>query len=341
MNSRELFLANANGEYTSKTPIWLMRQAGRFLPEYRKVREQYTFEALAKSPKDAAVVTAQPVDRFGFDAAIIFSDIMFVLEPIGIDLTFDPGPKLSPFLETPEQVDGYQRYKASEKLGFVADVICETRKVVGKEKAVLGFAGAPFTIFCYLCGLQGARGMDKVYHFMLNHPQAAHKVLDLLADVTIDYLKMQLDAGVDGVQIFDTWAGDLSCDEFKIWAKPYQAKIVKAIRAEGHLIIAYARNNYHLFDEICMLDASIYGLDWRVPLSYAKAAANGTPLQGNFNPHQLLGSATSVVAQTTTILNEMKDYSGYIFNLGHGILPNTPIENVQAMVDTVRNFDRA
>ncbi len=340
MNSRELFLANAASERTNRTPIWIMRQAGRYLPEYREFRKKYTFEQLAKNPQAAATVTAQPIDRFGLDAAIIFSDILFILEPLGVNLTFNPGPALSPFLEEPQQVDGYTDYEPAEHLGFVSEVIKESRKLVGNEKALLGFSGAPFTVFCYLCGLKSLKDFYKIIRFLLNHPDEGGRILDLLTNVTIKYLLMQLDAGVDAVQIFDTWAGELTQDEYRKWCKPYTERIVNAVRSSKGIITIYARNNYHLLDELNSFNANVIGLDWKVPMSQAKEKLPGKALQGNLNPYTLLGPAEKAVDDARNLMETMRDYPGYIFNLGHGILQYTPVDTVKLLVDAVQGFMR-
>ena len=340
MNSRELFLANAHGEKTDRTPIWIMRQAGRYLPEYREYRKQYTFEQLAKTPEAAATVTAQPIDRFDLDAAIIFSDILFILEPWGVDLVFNPGPTLSPFLEDPGQVSGYTDYDPREHLGFVGEVIQASRKLVGQEKALLGFSGAPFTVFCYLCGLKSLKDFYKIVRFLLNNPDEGSYVLDLLTKVTIKYLQMQLEAGVDAVQIFDTWAGELTAKEYEQWCLPYTEKIVRAIRGAGGIITVSARNNYHLLDQMNTLDANIVGLDWKVPMAEAKEKLAGKTLQGNLNPYLLLGPPDRVADEALELLETMRDYPGYIFNLGHGILQYTPVETVKLLVETVKGVER-
>jgi len=340
ITKKELFLANARGEFTDTTPVWIMRQAGRYLPEYRKIREQYTFEALARTPKAVAEVSAQPVEIFNLDAAIVFSDILFILEPLGLELTFNPGPILTPCLETPEQVRQYKHYDPAGPLGFVADGLRETRKRIGDDIPLLGFCGAPFTLFCYLCGMQGQKDFHKPLRFLLNYPKESEYVLDLLTAISIDYLKLQLNNGADAVQIFDTWAGDLSQSEYSLWAYPYVDRIVNALAADDQICSVYVKNGYHLMEAIGQLDAAIINVDWKTPLLEASQRLTGKCLQGNLNPYTLLGPKEEVVRQTHKILEIVKDRPGYIFNLGHGILPQTPVKNVQALVDTVHAFKR-
>lgn len=340
MTPRELFLANARGEKTERVPIWVMRQAGRYLPEYMKVREKYSFEELAKTPEAAAEVTVQPIDIFGFDAAIIFSDILFILEPLGVDLKYNPGPKINPVLQTAAQVDNYHDYDVEDAMGFVADALKITRQQIGNDVALLGFCGAPFTVFCYLCGLEKSKDFDKAYSFLLNYPEAAKKVLDLLTSVSIRYLKMQIAAGADAVQIFDTWAGDLSEAEYRQWAMPYTQRIVDALKLDGSTVSLYIRNSYHLLDSVGDLNVDIFSVDWKTPMPYAIEKLPLKTLQGNLNPYLLLGDKETVIEHASGILESMADYPGYIFNLGHGILPQTPVDNVRALVETVHGYER-
>jgi uroporphyrinogen decarboxylase len=340
MTQRELFLANARGEKTDRTPIWIMRQAGRYLPDYLRVREKYSFEELAKTPEAAAEVTVQPVEIFGLDAAIIFSDILFILEPLGIDLKYNPGPHIHPILQSPEQVDHYRDFDVEDKLGFVADVLRTTRGRIGSDVAMLGFCGAPFTLFCYLCGLEKSKDFDKAYTFLLRYPQAGAKVLDLLTSLSIRYLRMQIAAGADAVQIFDTWAGDLSEAEYRQWAFPYTQRIVVALKKNGSTVSLYIRNSYHLLDSVEELNVDIFSVDWKTPMTYAKEKLPLKTLQGNLNPYLMLGSKETVIEHASAILESMADYPGYIFNLGHGILPQTPVENVRALVETVHGYER-
>ena len=340
MNNRQRYLAKAKGQEADGIPIWIMRQAGRYLPEYRKIRENHSFEQVAKNPSLAAEVTLQPIHNFDLDAAIIFSDILFILEPLGVKLTFDPGPRLSNLLTKPEQARAFRTYDASKELAFVGEAISETRNRLGEEIALLGFAGGPFTVFCYLCGLSSPKEFYKVWRFLLRHPQESSEVLDLLATISIQYLQMQLEAGADAVQIFDTWAGELSEEEYVRWAHPYLMKIVDALRQDNAIVSLYIKGSHHLLDRLTELDITIFNPDWRTPLHYAASKLNGKTLQGNLNPHVLLGPKEMVISKTLEILESMKDYPGYIFNLGHGILPQTPVENVQTLVETVHGYTR-
>lgn len=341
MTKRELFLKNARGEWTERTPIWIMRQAGRYMKEYLATREKHSFEKICNTPKLAAEVTYQPIEKFGFDAAIIFSDILFILEHLGpIDLKYDPGPVLSPLLERPEQVTEYKNYDPYDRLGFVAEALRLTRDRIGPEPALLGFCGAPFTLFCYLCGSSGYIGINNGVQFLSRYPAEGKAVLELLSDLSYRYLKMQIEAGADAVQLFDTWAGELPREDFDRWAGPYLNSIVSKLRNDGSLTSIYVRGAYHLLDSIRNIGSDIFSVDWKTPLTAAADKLNPRALQGNLSPHIMLGRKEEIVDRASTMLEQMETYPGYIFNLGHGILPNTPIENVTALVETVQGFRR-
>jgi len=340
MTKKDLFLANARGEYTNRTPIWIMRQAGRYLPEYRNFKKNFSFEELCRTPKAVAEVSAQPIEILDLDAAIIFSDILLILEPLGINLKFDPGPIITPILEKPEQISDYQEFDPAKELSFVGDAIIETRKRIGQNIPLLGFCGAPFTLFCYLSGMKGARDFYKAIKFLTNYPVEGKKVLHTLAEISIKYLKLQLSAGADAVQIFDTWAGELGSEEFAEWSLPYLRRIITALHQDNAITSVYIKGSYHLLDQIRGLDADIISLDWRVPMMTARDRLSPKALQGNLDPHLLLGPEELIIEKTRKILDEMKDYPGYIFNLGHGILPETPVENVRALVQTVHSYER-
>jgi len=340
MTKRELFLANSRGEFTDSTPIWIMRQAGRYLPQYREFKKNYTFEQLCRTPKAVAEVTAQPVEILDLDAAIIFSDILLILEPFGVNLRFNPGPTIFPVLESPGQIENFDSFDPADRLSFIGDALIEARKRIGPDIPLLGFCGAPFTLFCYLCGTKAARDFYKPIKFLTNYPAEGQKILDILSETSINYLKMQLSAGADAVQIFDTWAGELSGEEFAEWSLPYLKKILDSLSRDTAITSLYIRGSHHLLDRLKILPVNIIGLDWRVPLPTARNMLSPKALQGNLDPHLLLGSQKYIIDTTTDILDSMRDYPGFIFNLGHGILPETPVENVKILVGTVHRYKR-
>ncbi|MBN2226131.1 MAG: uroporphyrinogen decarboxylase [candidate division Zixibacteria bacterium] len=340
MTKKELFLANANGEHTERTPIWIMRQAGRYLPGYRAVRERLSFEELCRSPRTVAEVTAEPIALFDLDAAIIFSDILLILEPLGVNLRYEPGPVITPVLENPKQIESYVSYNPAEELRFVGDAIVETKKRLGPDLPLLGFCGAPFTVFSYLCNTRERRDLHRTYRFITNHSDESRRVLELLTDLSIRYLQMQLDAGVDAVQVFDTWAGELTGDEFAEWSFPYLDRIFTELKKQHAVTSLYIRGTCHLLDAINRLDVNIVSLDWKTSLQSATSTLKPKTIQGNLNPYLMLGPQEAIIRTAREILTVMKDYHGYIFNLGHGILPMTPIDNVRALVETVHAFGR-
>jgi uroporphyrinogen decarboxylase len=340
MTKRELFLANARGEYTDRAPIWIMRQAGRYLPEYREYKKNFTFEQLCRTPHAVAEVSAQPIEILDLDAAIIFSDILLILEPLGVGLKFDPGPTITPVLERPEQINGYHEFEVSSHLGFVAEALIATRKRIGPNVPLLGFCGAPFTLFCYLCGIKGAKDFHKAVKFAISYPEATDRLLNLLTAVSLEYLRMQIKAGADAVQVFDTWAGELAAEEFSRWSLPHIKRITDELSKDGTRTSVYIKGTYHLLDNLAGLKANIISVDWRTPLSEAARKLAPKTIQGNLDPHLLLGPKDLVIRKAQAILEETAAYPGYIFNLGHGILPETPVDNVRALVETVHGFER-
>jgi uroporphyrinogen decarboxylase len=340
LNKKEIFLANANGKLTPRFPVWIMRQAGRYLDDYRKIREKHSFVEICKNPELAARVTVQPVEKFDLDAAIIFSDILFILEPLGIKLEYKPGPEISPILKDPRQFSKFHRFDPADRLSFVSETIARTGEIIGDRAALVGFSGAPFTLFCYLCGSQGHTGYQNAIGFLTNYPEEGEELLALLSDLVTDYLLMQYRAGADVIQLFDTWAGELPESDFDQWARPYLERIVGRLRQENRLSSLYIRGTSQLLDSLRKIDADIFSIDWKTPLPLARRILAPRALQGNLNPAIMLGPQDVVAERTQEILNIMKDYPGFIFNLGHGILPATPEENVKTLVETVHNFRR-
>jgi len=340
MNRRELFLANLKGEYTNRTPVWLMRQAGRYMEEYRHLRAKHSFEDICKTPGLAAEVTMQPMKAFDLDAAIVFSDILFVVESFGFDLSYKPAPVITPFLDSPDQVHNFISFDVRDRLSFVSEAIVESRKRLGNDYPLIGFCGAPFTVFCFLCGVRGMKEFHKPYKFILENPVESGIILDILAETSLEYLKMQIDSGVGYVQLFDTFAGELSAEEFEVWSLPYLNRIVNWLNDYKAYTGLYIRNSNHLLDSLSRLSVDSVCIDWKTPMTFAAEKLAPRALQGNLNPHLMLGSKDRVIENVNTILKSMSQYPGYIFNLGHGVLPDTPLENVKTLVETVHAFER-
>lgn len=311
-----------------RPPIWFMRQAGRYLPEYRKLRERFSFDEAMRTPDVAAEITVQPLRRFPLDAAIIFSDIMTPLTGMGVTLEFDPGPKLT--ARTAEEVARLGEFDAS-RVGFVAETVAAVRAAVDTDVSVIGFAGGPVTLLAYLLEGGGSQQFPAFRRAM--HTDSAPEALAVLSRAMRRYLEMQVEAGANCVQLFDTWAGLLSVDRFEALALPAARDTLKGLNVPT---VYFAPGATHLLESFQGIGATAYGVDWRLPLDEAwKRVGDGHVLQGNLDPSVLLADPETVRAATTRVLEEASSRPGHIFNLGHGILPATPVESVGAMVDTV------
>ncbi len=332
------FIKACYGRNDGPIPIWIMRQAGRYLPEYQAVRGKVSFQELCKSPRLIAEVVRQPVERFGLDAAILFSDILTILEPMGVEVSFpDGGPVIGTPVSKPEDVDKIQRCDIEHDLHFALAGIDEIKKIL-PHTPLIGFAGSPFTLFCYLTEGKGSKTFDKAKKFIQKYPDAARRLLDVLADSVAEYLRAQIDAGADAIQIFDSWGGILAHDDYREWSARPTAKILSALKDKNVPRILFVNNVAPYMDIVSELDCEVIGVDYRIELAAAAAGLNGKSLQGNLDPTVLFGSPEFVAQRTETVLASVKNRKKLIFNLGHGILPETPIASVEAMVATVRNF---
>lgn len=315
-----------------RPPVWFMRQAGRYLPEYRELRSRYSFEEAMRTPSLAAEITLQPARRFPLDAAIVFSDIMTPLTAWGVSIEFAPGPRLPP-LELRE-VARLPEFEPG-KVDFVAETISIVRRSLDPQMALIGFAGGPATVLAYL--LEGGGSPNFGGLRAAAHDDVIGDALDRLAGMTRAYLHLQAEAGADVVQLFDTWAGLLSRDQFTRWVIP-AAK--KALAGLGVPTIYFAPGATHLLDEFHLVGATAYGVDWRLSLAEAwRRVGESRPLQGNLDPALLLSSPDRVRTGTAKVLEEAGGRPGHIFGLGHGIFPATPLPNVEAMVRTVVEWE--
>ena len=330
------FLRACRNEPIAETPIWIMRQAGRYLPEYRALREKHSFLDVCRTPELCAEVTAQPIERFGFDAAILFSDILIPLLAMGVSLDFDPGPKLGRTIESRRDVATLEWHGASS-LPHVRPVIRAVRERLAGRVPLIGFAGAPFTMAAYLVDAGASKDIARTRSFLARDEAAFAELLDHLATVTIDYLKEQIAAGVDAVMLFDTQAGWLPPGDFARAAAASADRVLRALpRSTPTLYFALASSNGQL-DAMRAISASVIGLDYRVSLSQARAILGGSrSVQGNLDPAALVGPPEQVVARAEAVLRENGGRPGFIFNLGHGILPETPVEHVALLVETVK-----
>src|SRR5262245_37076802 len=313
-----------------------MRQAGRYLPEYREVRSKVSFLELCKSPKLAAEVTLQPIRRFGFDAAILFSDLLVPLEAMGLAVEFtEQGPKLPQPVRTPADVGRVARFDPEAGTGFVLETIRVLRRELG-DTPLIGFAGAPFTVATYAIEGKTAKQFTETKGFFYRHPAEARRLLALIGDATRDYLLAQVRAGAQAVQIFDSWVGVVSADDWEAFVLPPTAALVAAVRAAGVPVIYFANGATTIFDRVARAGADVYGVDWRLPIDEARARLGGTAaVQGNLDPSVLLGPTSEIERRATDVVRR-GGKRGHVFNLGHGIYPETPVESVEALVAAVR-----
>jgi uroporphyrinogen decarboxylase len=330
------FLAACRRQPASHTPIWVMRQAGRYLPEYRKVREQVDFLTLTKSPELAAEVTLQPIRRFGMDAAILFSDIMTPLEGMGIDLDFDPGPVIRNPVRTAADVDALRVGDPEESVPFVMETIRILRRELPESAPLIGFAGAPFTTYCYTVEGHGSKTFSEAKAFFFSEPIAATRLLDRIAETTERYLSAQADAGAQALMIFDSWAGLLSPHDYRRFALPAVQKIVASLRRHRVPLIYFPNQGATLMAAARESGADVMGVDWRLPLSEARATLGSEwAVQGNLDPAALFAPRDELGRQIDRVLAEVGGEPGHIFNLGHGIERTTDPDSVAFLVDRV------
>jgi uroporphyrinogen decarboxylase len=331
------FIEAALGRPHQRIPVWMMRQAGRYLPEYREVRAKHSFLEMCHTPKVAAEITLQPLRRFDLDAAIIFSDILIFLPAMGMPVDF---PKGGPVVEQPissaADVEKLGPLEPKKHIPEVYEAISLTVEQLAGEKPLIGFCGAPFTLACYAIEGKGSKEFAGARSFMHRNPEATRQLLDKLADAAVLHLVAQVDAGASVVQIFDSWAGLLSQADFNEFAKPYMARIVERARPLGVPIIAFARGVPALW--LYGIGADVYSIDWRDDIRASYDALGGAGVQGNLDPVLLLASQEKAVASAQEICRTMAGIEGYIFNLGHGVLQHTPPENVKAVIDAVHSF---
>jgi len=337
MPSEPLFLRACRGEQTERAPMWLMRQAGRYLPEYREVRAGVSFLELCKTPKLAAEVTLQPIRRFGFDAAILFSDLLVPLEAMGLAVEFtDKGPTLPQPLRTPDDLGRISRFDPAARTGFVMETIQQVRRDLG-DTPLIGFAGAPFTVATYAIEGKTGKTFSETKKLFYREPEVARRLLALIADATRDYLVAQVRAGAQAVQLFDSWVGVMSAEDFETFVLPPTAALVAALRETGVPVIYFGNGAGAILDRVARVGATVYGIDWRTPIDEARARLGGTAtVQGNLDPAVLLGPISEVERRARDIVRR-GGKRGHIFNLGHGITPEAPIEAVEALVAAVRS----
>jgi uroporphyrinogen decarboxylase len=330
------FLAACRRQPVPYRPVWIMRQAGRYLPEYRALRAKVNFEALTRTPDLAAEVTLQPLRRFELDAAILFSDIMTPLQGMGVDLTFEPGPVVREPIRTDAQIEALPALVAQRDVPFVLETIRLVRANMPRLAPLIGFAGAPFTLLCYLVCGRPSKEFAAARTFLYAQPEAAQRLLEKLADAMAEYLAAQARAGAQALMLFESWAGLLAPKEFKQFALPAVRRTAAALRRTGVPLIYYVNQGSALMPAVAQLDVDVVGVDWRSGLSEVRRVLGpGKAVQGNLDPAALFAPAAELRRHVDAVLDEAGSAPGHIFNLGHGIWPDTDPDAVARLVDYV------
>lgn len=336
-----IFLKNLRGEPCDRTPIWIMRQAGRYLPEYMAVRKKLSFNELCRTPEAACEVTMQPIRRFGFDAAILFSDILVPLEPMGAPFQFgDGGPKLERPIRSETDIRNLQVTEAREGTGYVADAIKLIKNELGDKTPLIGFAGSPFTLATYLIEGGGSRNYENLKTMLYSRPELLDELMDKLTDQIIDYLQMQVEAGVDAIQLFDTWGGILHPQDYEKVILPRVRRIFESLEDSGIPRIYFLKGNAPFLDMVKTLKVEALGMDWTMDLSQGIKNLENFTVQGNLDPLVLYGDHDQIRQRALEICRKGTEAQGHVFNLGHGILPQAPISAVETLVETVQGFRR-
>jgi uroporphyrinogen decarboxylase len=343
MNDR--FLRACRREPVDRTPVWFMRQAGRYLPEYRALRQQHTLLTLCRTPELAVEVTLQPVRRLGVDAAILFSDLLLPLEPMGIPFEFQAGegPVILKPVRSAADVGALRRFEPREALVPVLEAIRILRRELADSVPLIGFAGAPFTLASYAVEGGHSTAFALTKGLMYADPAAWHRLASLLAETVGDYLRAQVEAGAQALQLFDSWVGTLDEADYREFAMPHVRSIFERLRGTGVPVIHFGTGTGHLLAAQREAGGDVIGLDWRVPLDegWRRAGGEGVAVQGNLDPALLLGPLPRLLSRVDDILRRAAGRRGHVFNLGHGVLPATPVESVQAVVERVRAAARA
>lgn len=335
----DLLIKALKGEAIPRPPVWMMRQAGRYLPDYRKLREKFSFFERCQTPGLAAEITLQPVRQIGVDAAIIFSDILVIPQAMGMEVQLIE--KIGPFLPNPikrrEDLLKISTPDVKDRLHYVFEAISLTKEALEGSVPLIGFAGAPFTILCYMVQGKGSKTFDEARSFCFQQPETAHQLLQMITKITIEYLKGQVSAGADCIQLFDSWAGLLSPHDFNVFSLPYLKEIVSEIKLSAPVIL-FAKGCWHGLEEMSRSGANALGLDWCIkPETARQFTNNNVTLQGNLDPAKLLAPVPKIKREVKDMLQAFGKEK-YIANLGHGILPDVPVDHARAFVDAVKEF---
>lgn len=341
MIHNDLFLKALNNETVNRPPVWMMRQAGRYLPEFRALRDKYDFFTRCRTPELAAEITVQPINIIGPDAAILFSDILVVPQAMNIEVHMKEsvGPWLPNPIRSANDVANVVVPDVNEELGYVMDAIKLTKEMLNNRVPLIGFAGSPWTIMCYAVQGQGSKSFDLAKGFCFEQPEAAHTLLQKITDTTIAYLKEKVKAGVDAIQVFDSWGGMLSPEDYQEFSWQYINQIVEALATETKVIV-FGKGCWFALNEMSKSKAAALGVDWTCSAKNARYLTGGKiTLQGNFDPARLLSPVPVIKKMVKSMIDDFgKD--NYIVNLGHGILPNIPVDHARAFVDAVKEYQQ-
>ncbi|MEO7446114.1 MAG: uroporphyrinogen decarboxylase [Ferruginibacter sp.] len=336
----DLLLRTLRREKVERPPVWMMRQAGRYLPDYMKLKAKYDFFTRVETPELAAEITMQPVQQVGVDAAIIFSDILVIPQAMGLTVLMEEGkgPSLPGTIKTAADVDKLNVDGVEEKLDYVMNALSLTKRELNEAVPLIGFAGAPWTLLCYMVEGKGSKTWDKAKAFLYNEPKTAHRLLQKITDITIQYLKAQVKAGADVLQVFDSWAGCLSPADFEMYAQPYLLEIAAALKEDAPVIL-FPKGSWYALEALSKSGAAGLGIDWCIsPAQARKMAGPEMVLQGNFDPSKLLAPIPEIQASVKIMLDEFGTQN-YVANLGHGIMPNVPVEHAKAFVAAVKSYE--
>jgi uroporphyrinogen decarboxylase len=334
MTRKELFLRACHCEQVPRLPVWMMRQAGRYLPEYREIRAKHSFLEVCKTPDLAVEVSMQPFRRLGVDAIIIFSDILIPAEAMGLALELgDAGPNLPQPVRTRADVQRLRIFDPEVETGFLMEALRRTVKAAGPDVPVLGFAASPWTLACYMVEGKTKEGFASVKSFLYSEPKVFRELLQKIAQATVLYLKAQIAAGVSAVQLFDTWCGELDSQDYTEYVLPVVQQVISQL-GKAVPVIYYTKASHHLLDSVVKAGADVLSVDWRVPLAaLRKLAGPNVAIQGNLDPAVLFSTAETIQGNTLEIAASLGG-RGHILNLGHGILQHTPVENAQVFIRT-------
>jgi uroporphyrinogen decarboxylase len=336
------FLRACRREPVDATPVWFMRQAGRYMAEYRALRARYSLLDICRNPDLATEVTLQPVRRIEVDAAILFSDLLLPLEPMGLPFDFiqGEGPQLERPISDADDITRLRTFEPREALGHVLAAISQIQRELAGRVPLIGFAGAPFTLASYAIEGGHSNHFAKTKALMYGHPDAWHQLCGLFAEVVASYLVAQIEAGVDAVQVFDSWVGTLSEADYREFALPHTRRIFEAVGSRVPSI-HFGTGTATLLEALRDAGGTVIGVDWRIPLDVAwDRIGSNHAVQGNLDPTLLLGSTTRLLQRTDDVLRRVDGRPGHIFNLGHGILPSTPVEHVQMLAQYVHAASR-